>query len=105
MYLTVGFAHAVESSCHERVILNGIAEDDKLCRTNAVAVCGLFGSFLDYLIKNEFFVPREKYGIYSSAAVELAAEKALLGENIGVFFAAEIIISDLESVVGALADT
>ena len=49
MYLAVGLAYAVECACHEGVILNGIAEYYQLCRSDTVAVCGLYRSFLDYL--------------------------------------------------------
>ncbi len=49
MYLAVGLAYAVESSRHEGVVLNSVAEYNELCSTDAVAVGSALGSFLDYL--------------------------------------------------------
>ena len=45
----IAFGNAVECACHERVVIWSIAEDNKLCASQRVAVCGSLCSLFDNL--------------------------------------------------------
>ena len=57
IYDGIGFAYAMESASHKRVVVGRIAKHNQLGTTNRVALLGAFGSFLDN-------VAHEAYGIH-----------------------------------------
>ena len=49
MDLTVGLTNAVESACHEGIVLNGIAENHQLCSADTVTVSSSLSGLLNDL--------------------------------------------------------
>ncbi len=58
----VGFADAVESAGHERVVLGRIGKDDQLCAADAAAITGQLGGLLDNS-------PHQGHGIHVDACL------------------------------------
>ena len=79
--LTVGFAGAVERAGHKGVVLRRVAEDDQLCRADALTVCRQLRGFLDGLA-------HQLDGVHVQAClggtdVDRAADDVRLGQSAG----------------------